>query len=115
MDGALSTALRELELEDKVRAIKTECRTLSCYTRIEVLKGDGWRVYDALNGVMLGDVQEPGIDESDPDHTYVTFGNLYRASTRDDAEYESFKSEAIRPSLDAAKQRMAESRDEAPR
>lgn len=115
MYAALATAFRELELEDKVRGVETECKTLSCYTRIEVSKEHGWDVYNAINGVMLGDAQEPGIDESDPERTYVTLGNLYRASTRDDAEYEKFVSEATRPSLDAAKQRLEDSRSEAPR
>lgn len=104
----LATAFRDLELEDKIRAVETECKTLSCYTRIEVSREDGWSVYNAINGVMLGDLQEPGIDESDPERTYVMVGNLYRASIRDDAEYEKFLSEGMRPSLDAAKQRMLE-------
>jgi hypothetical protein len=108
MHDALVTAFRELELEGKIRRIETECKTLSCYTRIEVSKEDGWDVYNAINGVLLGDAQEPGIDESDPERTYVTLGNLYRASTRDDSEYDRFVNEATRPSLDAAKQRLEE-------
>jgi hypothetical protein len=112
---ALATAFRELELEDKIQGVKTECKTLSCYTRIEVSKEHGWEVYNAINGVMLGDSQEPGIDESDPQHTYVTFGNLYRASTRDDAEYDKFLRGATKPSLEAAKQRLVDARHEAPR
>ena len=115
MHATLSTAFRELQLEDSIDAVKTECKTLSCYTRIEVSKENGWRVYDSLNGVMMGDVQEPQIDESDPEHTYVTLGNLYRASARDEAAFEEFQSAATWPSLEAAKQRLAESRDEAPR
>lgn len=115
MHAALATAFRELELEGRVRAVETECKTLSCYTRIEVSKEDGWDVYNAINGVLLGDAQEPGIDESDPERTYVTLGNLYRASTRDDAEYDRFVNEATRPSLDAAKQRLEDTRSEAPR
>lgn len=119
MHAALATAFRELELEDKIRAVETECKALSCYTRIEVSSEDGWSVYNAINGVMLGDVQHPGIDESDPEHTYITVGNLYRTSARDDAEYEKFLSEGMRPSLDAAKQRTLEAyraaEQEAPR
>lgn len=115
MSAALATAFRELDLEGKIVAIETECKTLSCYTRIEVSKEDGEQVYDAINGVMLGDVQAPGIDESDPERTYVTIVNLYRASTRDDAEYEKFLREATRPSLDAAKQRIEDARREDPR
>ncbi len=113
MHDALVTAFRELELEGKIRGVETECKTLSCYTRIEVSKEDGWDVYNAINGVLFGDAQEPGIDESDPELTYVTLGNLYRASARDDAEYDKFVSEATRPSLDAAKQRLEDSHSEA--
>lgn len=115
MHATLSTVFRELDLDDKIRAVETECRTLSCYTRIEVPKEDVRKIYETLSGIMLGDVQEPGIDGSDPEHTYVTLSNLYRASTRDDSEYEQFQSGATWPSLEAAKQRLAEARDEAPR
>jgi hypothetical protein len=115
MHSALDTVFRGLELDDKIQGVKTECKTLSCYTRIEVSKEHGWEVYNAINGVMFGDTQEPGIDESDPEHTYVTLANLYRSSTRDDAEYDKFLSEATQASLEAAKQRLAASRHEAPR
>ena len=115
MHATLAVAFRELELEGKISSVETECKTLSCYTRVEVPREHGWEVYNALNGVVLGDAQEPSIDESDPARTYVTIGNLYRASTREDAYHDEFVKAATRPSLDAAKQRMAESRDEARR
>jgi hypothetical protein len=115
MHASLAVAFRELELEGKITSVETECKTLSCSTRIEVAREHGWEVYNALNGVMLGDVQEPSIDESDPHKTYVTFSNLYRAGTRDDAYHDEFVKQATRPSLDAAKQRMTEARNEARR
>lgn len=111
----LDNALRELGFDDKDVRIETECKTLSCTTRIEIAKAGGQRLYDAINGVMFGDVQEPGIDNSDPDHTYVTLTNLYRPESRDDKQYDDFINGATRPSLEAAKQRMAQARDEAPR
>lgn len=112
---ALDTALRELGFDDKEVHMEIECKTLSCGTRIEIAKQRGQRLYDALNGVMFGDLQEPGINDSDPDHTYVTLTNLYRPESRDENRYNDFFNAATRPSLDAAKQRLAKAPDEAPR
>lgn len=56
---SLTTALRELGIERSVRNIHSECKTLSCETRIEVVKQDLMHVYDAINGVMFGEAQQP--------------------------------------------------------
>lgn len=105
----LGVAIRELGLDDKVRAVHTECKTLSCSTRIEVAKDDLAAVYDAVNGVMLGDSQEPGMDRSGQDVGYVTITNLYRGDARSDAYHARFMAEAFEPALEAAKRRLEES------
>lgn len=106
--GILAVALQELEISDKVRSVSTECRTLSCYTKLEVDKSDAHYVYDLVNGIMLGDVHVPGIDESVPGFTYVTISTLNRPESRDDSYHERFLMEAMRPALDLAKQRRSE-------
>lgn len=101
---ALIGALDELKLSPKVRSIKAECRTLSCDTRLELSRGDVEFVYDQINGIMLGDVQVPGIVK-DGDVGFVTFTNLYRPETRDETYYQRFLDEAFTPALEFAKQR----------
>jgi len=105
IQAVLEIAFRELSLEERVRAVHTECKTLSCYTRIEVTMADGPRVYDAINGILLGDVQTPHLDETDPDLSYVIITNLYRPDTRDEAYYKRFLDEGMRPGLEYAKQK----------
>lgn len=114
IESALETVFHELELDDKIGRVQVECKTLSCMTRIEVAKSDGAHVYDEINGILLGDVQEPGIDDTDPNRTYVTFANLYRPEMRNDATYQRFVAEGMGPPLEYAKQRM-KARDESRR
>lgn len=102
---AISSALDELELASKVKSIRTECKTLSCETRLEVSEEEASEIYEAVNGIMLGDVQSPGL-ERDGDVGYVTFTNLYSPDARDDANHQRFLEAAYRPALEAAKQRM---------
>lgn len=102
---SISGALEELKLSEKVKAIKTECKTLSCETRLEVSAGDMAAVYDELNGVMLGDVQAPNFVQ-DGDVGYVSFTNLYRPEAREEVNHQRFLDEAYRPSIEAVKQRL---------
>lgn len=101
----LTDVIAELHLDDRVRAIHVECRTLGCVTRIEVAPADVRRVYDQLNGVMLGDAQSPGEDASDPEVGYVTMATLFRPVTRDPAYYAAFVAQAVRPAVEWAKER----------
>ena len=115
IETALENVFRELAIEDKVRGVDVECKTLSCRTRIELATSDGAKVYEDINGILLGDVQEPGIDDSDPSRTYVTFGNLYRPAMRNEESYRRFVAEGMGPPLEYAKQRLTKARDEARR
>ena len=82
---------------------------------IEVLDYYGPRGANVVSATEFRSTVSFRGQPSDPARTYVTIGNLYRASAREDAYYDEFVKAATRPSLDAAKQRMAESRDEARR
>ena len=96
----------ELQLEDKIRKVYIECKTLSCYTTIEVAKSDENRAYEELSGIMLGDVQTPSlVADADPDLSDVVIYNLYRPATRDDAYYQRFLEEAVRPPLEFMKRK----------
>ena len=103
---SISSAIEELKLSSKVRSIKTECKTLSCETRVEVSSGDLMSVYDEINGIMLGDMQAPGIAQ-EGGTGYVTFTNLYSPEFRDEEYRHKFDDEAYRPAVEAAKQRAA--------
>ena len=105
---ALDTIVQELRLENTVRNVRTECRTLSCYTIIEVASADLEQVYDEINGILIGDTQHPGVSHNaGPDHvTAVTFYNIYRPETRDDTYYyKEFLVKAMRFPLDLAKKK----------
>ena len=106
--------LHELGIADKVQAVHVECKTLSCETRIEAAKEHVTEVYDLVNGIMLGDVQAPGI-QADADGTFVVIVNLLRPEQRDDAYYARFLSDATGPALKLVKQQLRGSGDAAPR
>lgn len=107
MDAAVKVALDELKLKDGVRAVHVDCRTLSCSTTIEAAPGTDVRdLYNELNGVILGDMQEPGIDTSDPEHPMVTIYNVFRPGSRDDAGYQQIIDKGMRPSIEYTKQRL---------
>jgi hypothetical protein len=96
----------ELRLEDKILNTHIECKTLSCYTAIEVTKSDRWQVYEELSGIMLGDVQVPSlVPDQNPDLSDVVIYNLYRPATRDEAYYKRFLDEAMRPPLEFMKRK----------
>lgn len=113
--SSLDGVLRELGLVERTRGITIECRTLSCRTQIEVSKADGPQLYDQLNGILLGDVQSPSLDTSDPAVSRVVLVDLFRRETTDEAYYRRFVEEAMRPALDYIKQRYAGSGDAARR
>jgi hypothetical protein len=104
----LDVIFAELKLDDKIRNVEIECKTLSCYTRIEVADEDVGSVYDRINGILLGDQQAPGImRRSATEHSSaVTIYNLYRPETRDDAYYKRFLDEAMRVPLELSKKRF---------
>jgi len=55
---------------------------------------------------MLGDVQTPSlVADADPDLSDVVIYNLYRPATRDDAYYQRFLEEAVRPPLEFMKRK----------
>ena len=113
--AVLEIVFRELEIEHKIREIHVECKTLSCYTYIEVSKADGRDVYVDINGILLGDVQTPGlVNDGDRDMSRVTIYNLHRPATRDVAYYQRLLEETMRPPLEYVKQRRRQGSNEAP-
>jgi hypothetical protein len=115
--AALDEIFKQLKLEDKVHTVHTECKTLSCYTYIEVDDSDVEQVYDEINGIVLGDGHSPGLMHASADKpARVTIYNLYRPESRDDARYQKLLNEGMRPALDLAKQRYLKDpdKDEAP-
>lgn len=115
---SLDFIVRDLQLETKVRGIHVECRTLSCYTTIAANPADVAAVYEAVNPIMIGEVQQPGMssdpDSSDPDLRDVTLFDLYRPDSRDERSYERFLEQATRPQVEYLKHMRAEARDAAP-
>jgi hypothetical protein len=114
--AALDRVFQELRLEDKVRDVRTECRTLSCYTFIEVDDPDVEHVYDRINGILIGDSQSPSLVRAAKGRPAgVTLYNLYRPAARDDAYYRKLLEEAMQPPLELAKKRYLEGQDAAGR
>jgi hypothetical protein len=110
----LKQALQELQLEGLVHGVKAECKTLSCYTFISVDSTDAERVYEAINGVLLGDSQAPSVVTSSKDRPAgVTIYNLYRPDARTEAGHARFLEEGMRPGLEMAKQRTLGASDAA--
>lgn len=108
----LDRVFKELRLDGKIRGVHTECRTLSCYTFIEVDDSDVEHVYDEVNGILIGDSQSPGlVRAASGEPAGVTIYNLYRPDTRDDDYYRRFLDEATQPALDLAKQRYLKEQD----
>lgn len=71
--------------------MSVECKTLSCYTRVDVAKGDGRYVYDRINGLLLGSMHAPGLTGADsPDLARVTFYTLFEPDLRDERAYRRF-------------------------
>jgi hypothetical protein len=103
---AITSALDELNLSAKVKSITTECKTLSCETRVEVSADDAVAIYNEISGIMLGETQAPLLGR-DGDTGYVTFTNLYTAGFWDEPYHQTFLDGAYRPAIEAAKQRAA--------
>lgn len=115
VQAAVDMITRELALGDKVLDVHVECRTLSCYTTIQVSRADLEEVYGQVNGILLGDAQMPGMSAAaDAELGEVTIYDVYRPATRDDAYYERFVEEAIRGPLELSKQRSAQQASAAP-
>ncbi len=107
LKNTIEDVLRELNLQDKVIAIGVECKTLSCRTYIEVAKADGAAVYDQINGILMGNVQEPGlVDDEDPTHMDISLFNIYEPGMRDESEYKKFLAFALPQNIALAKSNL---------
>jgi hypothetical protein len=115
LDTTWRTVLDELGLTKAVKAVHVDCKTLSCITTIEAAPGTDVReLYNDLNGIGVGDAQQPGMDVSDPDHPQVTIYNLYRPDSREDGKFQQIMDGGMRPALELVKQRLAKDKpDEA--
>lgn len=96
----VETYLKELGLDAKVKVATVECKTLSCFTVLEVDPRDTTAIYDLVNGIMLGDVHSPSFDEATGQ---VTFVNLFRGDARGEDYDARFMTEAYAPALEFAK------------
>lgn len=109
LGSGYSRAAEELGFKDKVIKIKSECKTLSCYTEISVAKEDGGHVYDVMNGLILGDVETPGLaDTADPAVSNLTFYTLYDPRMRDDALFNSYVEQGFVPLIQSIKAEQAQ-------
>jgi hypothetical protein len=115
INTTLETIVDELKAAKRIKAVHVDCRTLSCSTTIEAdSKADARELYNEVNGIMLGDVQQPGMDLSDSDHPQVTIYNLYRPTSRDDASFQQILDLGMRPALDLAKKRQSKDDEAVP-
>jgi hypothetical protein len=69
-------------------------------TTIEVAPEEALAVYELVNGIMLGDMQSPEVNEIDG---IITFVNLYRSDVRQSDYYARFVAAALEPPLALAK------------
>lgn len=100
----LDRVIRELELDDVVRGVQIECKTLSCETVLEVDRAYAAQVYELTSGILLGDSQRPGLAHVDAARSHVTLYTQYRADVREDGYHEMFLDLAVWPVLEALKQ-----------
>ena len=108
INTTLETILDELKAKKHVKSVHVDCRTLSCSTTIEAdTTADAQELYNEINGIILGDGQQPGVDLSDPDHPQVTIVNLYRPGSRDDGNFQQILDLGMRPALDLAKKKLS--------
>lgn len=113
---AVDEIVTALDLSEVIRKVNVECRTLSCFTSIEVEKKDVTRVYDLMNGILLGDVQSPSFAHGADGSTHlgqVTFYNLYRPERRDESNHQEFLEKAMRPVLEYVREQERKAEDEA--
>jgi hypothetical protein len=115
INTTMETILDELKAKKHVKSVHVDCKTLSCSTTIEAdSRADAQQLYDEVNGIILGDGQQPGMDLSDPDHPRVTIVNLYRPGSRDDGNFQQILDLGMRPALDLAKKKLSKDKpDEA--
>ena len=91
IQAGYSDAFSQLEIDKKIASMKIECRTLSCYTSIDVAAKDGRFVYDRINGLLLGSLHTPGLTDADsPDLSRITFYTLFEPDLRDERAYRRF-------------------------
>lgn len=115
MHDALDVIFHELELGDKAHEQHTECKTLSCYTSIQIPRADGRQLYKELSGVLLGDSQNPTlVDDADSALSDIVIYTIYHPNTRDDDHYKYFLGKGMRPSLEFVKETLMKEQHEAP-
>lgn len=91
IQAGYSSAFLQLGIDKKIVSMNIECKTLSCYTSVDVAKEDGRYVYDRINGLLLGSMHTPGLTGTDsPDLARVTFYTLFEPDLRDDRAYRRF-------------------------
>lgn len=91
IENGYADAFRTLGLEKQIKGITSECKTLSCYTEVEVSKDDADAIYDRINGLVIGDMSSPGQrDGHTPDSALVTFYTVYSPQMRDDQAFNKF-------------------------
>jgi hypothetical protein len=111
VQAAVDVIARELLLGDEILKVHVECRTLSCYTTIQVPQADVREVYEQINGILLGDFQMPDMSKNaGVELGEVTIYNIYRSATRNDTYYKKFVEEAMQAPLELVKQRSARRR-----
>ncbi len=89
---SLALALHELNIDKKVLAVVVECKTLTCFTYVEVAKSDGREMYDLLNGLPLGNSQQPDlvVDENS-EHMGISFYYSYQPEMRSEHTYDQLR------------------------
>jgi hypothetical protein len=111
---ALAKMEKQLSLEKKIVAVSSECKTLSCVSRVKVAIKDQSSVYGVINSVLLGDVQSPLMEpDDDPAFANITFHNLYRPSMREDSTYLEFVKGGFDVSIQGTLERLAEEQQDA--
>lgn len=91
IENGYTDAFRSLGIDQLVKNVKSECKTLSCYTEVEVSKTDANAVYDRINGLAIGDMSSPGqTDGESQDTALITFYTVYAPEMRDDRAFNDF-------------------------
>jgi hypothetical protein len=83
-------AFRELSIESRVLSLNVECRTLSCYARVQVNNSDLKYVYQRIGGLVLGDVLMPSMEGADSSkNAEIKLYMLFGPSLRADEDFQS--------------------------
>jgi hypothetical protein len=89
--------------EGKIIALTSECKTLSCVSRVKVAKQDGKSMYELINVIKLGAWQSPTLEvDDDPAYALVTFYTLYHAYMREESAYAAAMDEGFEVTIEAA-------------